>query len=200
MQFSPEQVVEAYRRARPKSKKSVAERWLDGEASSMQTLCFYSGLALVALAFLLILHFCLALLVFFTAALSVPGSSGVLVDSSYKAPVSAARSVELRPLWDYPSLSLEQLRRVQDIVFVHNQAYQVLRAGAIVRKVGGAVSVRAMDGSIVQVEPSGHSFWRRPGQPEVQLTAMDTWRAGSHLTGAEAAWLTSGALETQRAV
>lgn len=192
MLFSPEQVVEAYRRAQPKAKKSFAERWLDGEASSMQTLCFYSGLALVALAFLLILHFCLALLVFSTAALSVPGSSGVLVDSPYKAPVSAARSVELRPLWDYPSLSLEQLRRVQDIVFVHNQAFQVLRAGAIVRKAGGAVSVRTMDGSVVQVEPSGRSFWRRPGKPEVQLTAMDAWRAGAHLTGAEAAWLTSG--------
>jgi len=117
--------------------------------------------------------------------------------------VATAATVALQPLWDYPRLSFDELRRVEDVAFVHNQARHVLRVAVVEKMANGAVKVVTADGSEVRIEPGGKAFWRPggPAQAEVPLVVMETWRqmlGVGRAVDAELAWLTSGILASHR--
>ncbi|CAK9025528.1 Uncharacterized protein SCF082_LOCUS17123, partial [Durusdinium trenchii] len=61
--------------------------------------------------------------------------------------VGAAQAVDHCGLADYPRLSVEELRRVQDIAFTVNGAFHFYRVASIHQTRGGAVRIEAEDGT-----------------------------------------------------
>lgn len=196
LRFSPPYVVEAFRSIRPRPKKAFMERVLDGEIPLDETLCVLISFTLLVTLVVLFLYLGLASAVFSAKDVAADAIQGTIVDASTGlTTVGAAATVALKPLWNYPSLSLDELRRVEDVLFVHNQATHVLRVATVSRMASGTVLLKAVDSSTVRVEPSGRSFWQRVGHPEVFLEAMESWRTAPG--NAEVDWLTSGVLATQ---
>jgi len=159
-------------------------------------LCMLCSCAVLFLLLLLLLQAFLALALFSVRDVGIDDASGALVDSATgMSKVGTAMTMQLQPLWDYPALSLDELRQVEDVVFVHNQATHMLRVSVATRTEGGTVLLKAADGSEVRVAPDGRSYWRRLGHPEEHLEAMEIWRTAQR--SEEVQWLTSGMLATQ---
>lgn len=201
--FSPEQVLDAFRRTRPAPSPSLVAQALRGDRRwcclpCCSVLCRLLLVAAVALA----IHFGLALLVFGTAPgdMAVDSASGVLVDpASGNLAVGTAGAVALRPLWEYPALPLGDLRRVEDVAFAHLQETHVMRVAVIERATSGTVHIWGADKSLLRIEPGGRTYWRRTGHPEVHLAGVEPWQRGgvAWRSDEEALWLTSGLLSTQ---
>eukprot|EP00929_Paragymnodinium_shiwhaense_P036451 TRINITY_DN19534_c0_g1_i1.p1 TRINITY_DN19534_c0_g1~~TRINITY_DN19534_c0_g1_i1.p1 ORF type:complete len:464 (-),score=102.93 TRINITY_DN19534_c0_g1_i1:113-1504(-) len=126
------------------------------------------------------------------------GISGTLVDPSVASlrPLSTAATVGLRALADYPLLTFDELRGVEDIVFDQNLATHSLRIASIARRPDGSVELNAAAGGTVRVEPDGRSFWQREGFAEARLHHAEAWRTASREFDSSAAWLTAGTVRS----
>eukprot|EP00406_Dinophysis_acuminata_P037440 CAMPEP_0179375484 /NCGR_PEP_ID=MMETSP0797-20121207/87827_1 /TAXON_ID=47934 /ORGANISM="Dinophysis acuminata, Strain DAEP01" /LENGTH=362 /DNA_ID=CAMNT_0021091493 /DNA_START=57 /DNA_END=1143 /DNA_ORIENTATION=+ len=135
LRFSPEQVLDAFRRTRLTPSPSLVAQALRGDRRwCCLPCCSVLCRLLLAVALALALHFGLALLVFGTAPgdLAVDGTSGALVDpASGGLAVGTAGAVALRPLWEYPAVPFDDLRRVEDVAFAHMQEAHVVRVAVV---------------------------------------------------------------------
>lgn len=196
LRFTAEQVVEAFRRRRPKQKPSRLTQALDGHLALPHAVMelLWRG-ALLVLAGLL-LHLVLAYIIYGSSrTMSVHAASGALVDVLGQNTVAgAASTVALRQLWQLPDLTLDELRRVEEVVFRHQGVVHLARLAGAARQVDGVVLLSAVDGSSLRVAPGGAAVWRQRSL-EVRLTEMDTLRSvpGSR----EMDWLMAAALEEQ---
>jgi len=140
------------------------------------TVAFMVGLAL----------FCLLAAMAFAPTRSLAlGPAGEV--AAPPAPVAAAAAaVSLRPLWQFPLLSLQELRQVENVVFEENQLRHSLRVAVTSKMSDGSVLLQSTDSSL-RVEKSGRGFWLRDGQ-EVPLDDMEALR---QLPGADEglAWM-----------
>ncbi|OLP89637.1 hypothetical protein AK812_SmicGene28896 [Symbiodinium microadriaticum] len=140
------------------------------------TVAFMVGLAV----------FCLLAAVAFAPTRSLAlGPAGAV--AAPPAPVAAAAAaVTLRPLWQFPMLSLQELRQVENVVFEENQLRHSLRVAVTSKMFDGSVLLQSTDSSL-RVEKSGRGVWLRDGQ-EVPLDDMEALR---QLPGADEglAWM-----------
>lgn len=140
------------------------------------TVAFMVGLAV----------FCLLAAVAFAPTRSLAlGHAGAV--AAPPAPVAAAAAaVTLRPLWQFPMLSLQELRQVENVVFEENQLRHSLRVAVTSKMFDGSVLLQSTDSSL-RVEKSGRGVWLRDGQ-EVPLDDMEALR---QLPGADEglAWM-----------
>lgn len=203
--FTADDVVEAMKLLRPKPKKALLERVRDEKGFRRavhvaSTVCLICMVVAVVVAQLF-----MALTVFawapgFSKELSIDVVTGSLCDplTEETQPVATSSTVDLRSVWDLAQLPLAELRRVDDVVFVHNQATHVLRVGMVTFTAQGAVELHGTDDTVIRVASDGTSSWQRPGYPEVSLDMMDAWRQLSQ--DAEIAWLSSAGLGTDVAL
>lgn len=190
--FTPEQVIEAFRLTR--SQPSLIAQASKGRVTWRYALCL-TGICLCLIFWiLLLLYFLFALAVFSSRPISVDDSTGAITDPDGK-PVGTAATVNLRALWDFPSLSTSDLRTVDDVLFFYNRAAHIIRAASISKSLDGQVEIGAVDGSTLRVQSNGKAFWQRRGFAEAELDAMEAFRAqhGSQDLG----MFTSGALSMQ---
>jgi hypothetical protein len=79
---------------------------------------------------------------------------------------SAAEAVESHTLHDFPSLSIQDLRRVEDVTLIHQGELHLYRVASVSRLSNGRVRVTAEDGTLIQVGSDGHASLRRAYQAE----------------------------------
>lgn len=109
-----------------------------------------------------------------TGLLDTPGTEGGGDDgdggvAAAQPPRVAATSsaVRLRDVMEYsaPTMSLEQLRHVEDVVLRHAGAFHVFRVGSVARLPSEqGVVITAVDGTTVRILPDGEVRFRRPFQ------------------------------------
>jgi len=193
--LTPEQVMAAYRLLRRQDTLDV--RVVQGVTSWKRFIMVRCCQTLLAAILVLLVYLGLALLVFAVPRdFHVQSSTGVLTDPSDPLRiVSTGSTVGLYPVWEYPHLSLDELRKVEDVVIVQNQATHVQHVAMISRTSQGTVSMTSSDGSTIRVEPDGRTWWQRSGHSDILLNAMGSWRAFRR--DAEIAWLTDGVASTQ---
>ncbi|CAE7796009.1 unnamed protein product [Symbiodinium sp. CCMP2592] len=140
------------------------------------TVAFMVGLAL----------FCLLAAMAFAPTRSLALGPAGEVAAPPAAVAAAAAAVTLRPLWQFPMLSLQELRQVENVVFEENQLRHSLRVAVTSKMSDGSVLLQSTDSSL-RVEKSGRGFWLRDGQ-EVPLDDMEALR---QLPGADEglAWM-----------
>ncbi|CAE8616886.1 unnamed protein product [Polarella glacialis] len=200
--FTATEVTEAFRRAHRRCNSPSLIEVLQGQATWRQALSGgLLGRLFQALLVALVVHCALGAIAFSVSRGFAVKHSGALEPSSWLAsapPAAAATTVTLRPLWRFPELSLEELRQVEDVMFIHDHASHTLRIAHVTRSAAGAVLVEAADGSTIRVEPGGRSFWGQRGwTQEVYLTAMEAMQSfpGAN-SGGTVDWLIAGALGT----
>lgn len=117
--------------------------------------------------------FCLLATIALAPTRSLTFNGGSIVDDGA---VAGATSVSTQALWDFPKLTLEQLRQVEDVFFEEKQRAHVLKIAATSKLPDGSVILESADSS-VRVTPQGTAYWSRPGSAEVFLSDMEALRS-----------------------
>ncbi|CAL1138745.1 unnamed protein product, partial [Cladocopium goreaui] len=107
------------------------------------------------------------------ALLSLTFKAGSIVDDA--GAVAGATSVSTQALWDFPKLTFEQLRQVEDVFFEEKQRAHVLKIAATSKLPDGSVILQSAD-STVRVTPEGAAYWSQ-GSAEVFLSDMEALRS-----------------------
>jgi len=145
-------------------------------------------------------HSMLSAIVFSSVrSVSSDASTGAIVDPSNRGAVGAAGLTALQPLWSFPSLSLQELRKVEEVVFSHNYALHVLHIAVMFKAQEGSVVLRAADGSAVRVEPDGSAYWKR--NRAASEVFLDEMQGLQKLVGDKSSesvtWMTAGSLPSE---
>lgn len=104
---------------------------------------------------------------------SLTFKAGSIVDDA--GAVAGATSVSTQALWDFPKLTFEQLRQVEDVSFEEKQRAHVLKIAATSKLPDGSVILKSAD-STVRVTPEGAAYWSQ-GSAEVFLSDMEALRS-----------------------
>lgn len=195
---TPEQAIEVFRRLSSPPPKKVVVKLPNDQVGLTLLLGRWFLIGFVIAVLVLLIHLGLTAGVFTNGRgfVADKSSGALLATDAPVGPVAAASTVSLRPLWSLPDLPLEELRKVEEVLFNLDQATHVIRAAGLSRTPDGAVLIRAVGGASVRVRPGGQALWKPSAtSAEVLLTAMDAWRTlpGGTQTG----WLSSSVLESQ---
>ena len=144
-------------------------------------LCQITVACLVGLAV-----FCILAAIAFAPTRSLSFGSAGEVAAPPASMAAAASAIALRPLWQFPELSLQELRQVDNVVFEEGQLRHSLRVAVTWKTPDGGVTLQSTDSSL-RVDGSGRGFWLR-GHEEVPLEDMEMLR---QLPGADThlAWM-----------
>lgn len=190
-QVTLEQALQTYQQLKPRP--SWFSRLLRETRPLHEVLLIYAIYAVLFGLCVLCVQFLLALAIYGKQTGISVSASGILINpESPSVAATAATAVELGHLWNFPKLSYEQLRRVQDVVFFHNQCQHVVQV-AVVEKSAQSLLIRGFDGSQLRVLLSGQIYWRPPAMAEILLQEMDAWRSYRDPSG----WWAGSALAEQ---
>lgn len=198
--YRHDELLEAFERLRSRSQDWLVVQVIKGHTPWRQALPWLLLEVLLICVVVVGWHSVLSVIVFSnTSSVTSDASTGAIVDPSNSGAVGAAGLTALQPLWQFPSLSLQELRQVEDVVFSHGYALHVLHVAVMFKAQAGSVVLRAADGSAVRVEPDGNAYWKRNrGASEVLLDEMQGLR---NLVGDRSAeditWLTAGSLPSE---
>lgn len=117
--------------------------------------------------------FCLLATIALAPTRSLTFKAGSIVDDA--GAVAGATSVSTQALWDFPKLTFEQLRQVEDVSFEEKQRAHVLKIAATSKLPDGSVILKSAD-STVRVTPEGAAYWSQ-GSAEVFLSDMEALRS-----------------------
>eukprot|EP00435_Cladocopium_sp_Y103_P059061 s319_g21.t1 len=117
--------------------------------------------------------FCLLATIALAPTRSLTFNAGTIVDDARA--VAGATSVSTQALWDFPNLTLDQLRQVEDVFFEEKQRAHVLKIAATSKLPDGSVILQSAD-STVRVTPEGAAYWSQ-GSAEVFLSDMEALRS-----------------------
>lgn len=110
-------------------------------------------ISVVLIAFLLLI-----LISTFTAAAIQANKSTQIRESGLltvdEKPVGVAQAVRLHNILEYPNLQTEELRRVQDVVFMHQGDFHFHRVGGSAKLLDGSVRLAAEDGTLINIQDS----------------------------------------------
>jgi len=194
----PDQVIEIYRRLRPRHRTDFLFRALAGKAAPKDTIVGLGWRFLVGLGLILLVYFLIAAWALSPNDVVVHEISGGLVDPSHvDTPIAASAAVHLKPLWEYPSLAKSELRTLEDVVFVHRRSTYVIRVAGLEKKLNGTLFITGSDGSLLRIEATGSAYWRQdgPGTEEQFLSSMEAWRSVQRTD--DVRWMSSGLLSAQ---
>lgn len=198
--YKHDEIMEAFERVRSRSQDWLFVQVIKGHTPWHRALPWLLLEALLIAVVSLGWHSALSAIVFSSvSSVTSDASTGAIVDPSNSGAVGAAGLTALQPLWQFPTLSLQELRQVEDIVFSHGYALHVLHVAVMFKAQAGSVVLRAADGSAVRVEPDGNAYWKRNrAAAEVFLDEMQGLR---NLVGDKSAeevtWLTAGSLPSE---
>eukprot|EP00930_Biecheleria_cincta_P082846 TRINITY_DN72497_c0_g1_i1.p1 TRINITY_DN72497_c0_g1~~TRINITY_DN72497_c0_g1_i1.p1 ORF type:complete len:589 (-),score=116.17 TRINITY_DN72497_c0_g1_i1:134-1900(-) len=198
--YSHDEMMEAFEQLQRTSQDWLFVQVIKGHTPLKRALPWLVLEALLAAVLLLGWHSILSTIVFSsTSSVRSVASTGAIVDPGNGGAVGAAGLTALQPLWQFPSLSLQELRQVEDVVFSHGYALHVLHVAVMFKAQSGSVVLRAADGSAVRVEPDGNAYWRRNrAAAEVFLDEMQGLRKLVNDKSAESVtWLTAGSLPSE---
>jgi hypothetical protein len=198
--YKHDEIMEAFERIRSKSQDWLFVQVIKGHTPWQRALPWL----LLEVFFIVVVslgwHSALSAIVFSSASsVTSDASTGAIVDPSNSGAVGAAGLTALQPLWQFPTLSLQELRQVEDVVFSHGYALHVLHVAVMFKAQAGSVVLRSADGSAVRVEPDGNAYWKRNrAAAEVFLDEMQGLR---NLVGdrsaEEVTALTAGSLPSE---
>lgn len=198
--YKNDEIMEAFERLRSRSRDWLFVQVIKGHTPWQRALPWLLLEALLIAVVSLGWHSALSAIVFSSvSSVTSDASTGAIVDPSNSGAVGAAGLTALQPLWQFPTLSLQELRQVEDVVFSHGYALHVLHVAVMFKAQAGSVVLRAADGSAVRVEPDGNAYWKRNrAAAEVFLDEMQGLR---NLVGDKSAeevtWLTAGSLPSE---
>ena len=112
-----------------------------------------------------------------TRSISLSPSGSILDDDRIAA---SASTTELHPIWNFPHLSLAELRQVEDVLFEHRHEIHVLKVAVTSKLPDGSVILQSAD-SALRVRADGAAFWRQNSAAEVFLEDMEALRSLSGL-------------------
>mmetsp|Transcript_19737 Transcript_19737/g.35066 ORF Transcript_19737/g.35066 Transcript_19737/m.35066 type:complete len:398 (-) Transcript_19737:184-1377(-) len=200
--FTSEEVVQAFSRAKRNFRQPLFIQVMQGHAELKPALPILICQAVLLILCLVAFHCMLASIVFSTSRSVASDDSGALLDLQVPslAAAAAGSTVKLQPLWDFPLLSFQELRQVEDIVFTHDHVAHSMTVATVAKTAAGDVVLRSADGSTVRIEPDGRAYWGKQravgSSAEVYLLAMQQLREmiGGSSEGGGMNWLTAGSL------
>jgi len=199
--FTSDEVIQAFSRTKKSFRQPLFVQVLQGHKPLKDALPVLVGQGVLLILCLMAFHCILCSIVFSTSrSVANDPDSGALLDQLEPslAAAGAASTVKLQPLWDFPALSLQELRQVEDIVFTHDHVSHAMHVATVARTAAGHVVLQSADGSTVRVEPDGRAYWGHQGSGEVFLLAMEQLR---EMIGGETEggmnWLTAGSLPSE---
>lgn len=198
LEFNERQVIEVYHRLRPKHSASKLSRALAMKLSPRATFIELGWRFALAFCGGLLLYSLLAIGALSPQDVAVHGGDGSLSDPTVvNTPIATSATVRLRPIWEFPKLANEELRRVEDVIFTHNKATHVMRISILKKLPNGTLMMDTADGSKLRIQPDGMAYWRRHSSksPEVFLQDMVAWR--EVIQTREIEWMTSGVVSEQ---
>lgn len=138
------------------------------------------ALAALVVLTLVVLGMCVAAIQV-SREISVEPETGVLLahgeDGNPPKTAAAGEAVRLHSLLEYPALSEEQLRAVEDAVFLHRGAYHFFRIAAFVKYNDRHLLLTAPDGSTIRVKDE-KVYLRRPYKSEEMVSVEESLSDG----------------------
>lgn len=143
----------------------------DSSGSSRDRAIAGAVLLSVLLGFLLLMALTTAMFHAFRHIAVTP--EGLLATPSDETLAGVGQAVDHCGLADFPKLSAEDLRRVQDVAFSFNGAFHFYRVASIHQTSGGAVRIEAEDGTRLLVQDDRILF-ERPWLPKEAASTSST--------------------------
>ncbi|CAJ1448350.1 unnamed protein product [Effrenium voratum] len=178
--FEDDEVLLAFTRAQP---VSLTQALLSGQWRQLlpRVLCYLSLAVLVGGAI-----FCLLAVIALapTRTLAFAPSGAILSSGGFEF-AAAARTAQRRALWDLPSLSFQELRQVEQVLF-ESRGLHALNVASCAKAEDGSVQLKSAT-SALRVAPDGRGFLQLPKAAEVFLEEMEQLRSlpgAGHALGA----------------
>lgn len=108
-------------------------------------------------------------------------STGRILDAGSVA--GSASVVHVRPVWDFPLLSFNELRQIEEVVFEHQHEVHVLKVAVTTKLPDGSVLLQSTD-SALRVQADGQAFWQTSSEVFLaDMEALRTISGGDRLLG-----------------